>query len=100
MDAPLAALDNERPIGAGLAGKTPTLRKLIGTEGCRIAFSNGKRTREHAHPAAAALARSTAREFDAVRGEAGGERAAAREFELDGERLETDAETIGRRGRH
>ena len=83
-------------FGTRLAGETPTFGELIGSQGRGVGLCDGKRAREHAHPAAAALAHAAAGKFDAVRGEAGDERAAAREVELDAERLETDADKIGR----
>jgi hypothetical protein len=89
---PLAALEDERLISTGLAGETPALGKLIHAEGVRVGFSDGKRAREHAHLAATALACAAAGEFDAVCGEAGNKRTAARKVELDGKRLETDAD--------
>ena len=92
LHVPLAALEDERLICTRLAGETPALGKLIGSQRRGVGLGDGKRAGEHAHLAAAAFARAAAGEFEAVGGEAGDERATAREFELDGERLETDAD--------
>jgi hypothetical protein len=92
LHVPLGALENKQFVSAGLAGETPTLGELIGSERRGVGFSDGKRTGEHAHLAAAALAHAAAGEFDALGGEAGYERAAAREIDFDGERLKTDAD--------
>ena len=95
---PLVALENERLVSAGLAGETPTVGELIGSQGCGVGLGDGKRAREYTHLTTTALARATARKFEAVSGEARDKRAATREFELNRERLETDANTIRRGG--
>jgi hypothetical protein len=80
LHVPLAALENERFARTRLAGETPALGKLIHAEGVLVGLSDGKPARKHAHLTAAALARATAGEFEAMGGEARDERAATREF--------------------
>ena len=77
-----------------LAGETPSGGKLAGGEDGAISVRNRQRTREDAHAAAAALVHAAAGELDAVLGQGGDDRAAARNVELDAERLETNAHAI------
>jgi len=97
--APLAALKHERRFCTRLTGETPSNGELVGSEGGAVSAGDGERAREHAHAAAAALAGAAAGKLETVRGEAGHERATAGDVELDGERLETDADSIGGYGR-
>jgi hypothetical protein len=91
---PLAALEYERLVSTRLASETPTFGELIGSQGRGVGLRDGKRAREHAHLAAAALSHAAAGEFDTVCGQAVDQRAAAREVELNAERLETDSDTV------